>query len=103
MVAASYSVTLNNSAIAYLNELAVDIAQHGPSGDMDADLRAAHERRQAFALEMANGSTPRAQKVREVLAASIYGQIIARDAIRSTFLRFDESERRAFVLNGGDF
>lgn len=68
---------LTAEARAYLSELAADIAEHGLTGDMAADIKAAHERRQAFAVEMAEGRTERSQMARKVIAAHIHGRIRA--------------------------
>lgn len=66
----------------YLDELAADIAAHGPSGNMLKDMQQAHERRQAFALEMAEGKTERARMAREALQAVIYSRLVSRHAVR---------------------
>ena len=64
---------LNAAEVAYLNQLAADIAENGgPTGDMMADMRAGHARRQAFMQEMANGNTARAQHARRALTVSIH-------------------------------
>jgi hypothetical protein len=95
-------VLLEAPVRAYLSELAAEIVANGnPRGDLAQELAAAHARRQSFAEEMANGKTDRAQKVRAVLAAHLYGRAIARDAISCTFANFEAAERRSFVLAQG--
>lgn len=69
------------SAIAYLDELAADIAAHGGFGDdspMEA-MQKAHDRRREFAVEMVNGSTDRARMARIALCASVYANLVVRD------------------------
>lgn len=67
-------------ARAYLAELAADIAEHGPTGDMAADIAAAHARRMAFAEEMRAGTTDRARMARKVMAAVVWGRAVAAGA-----------------------
>lgn len=74
------SAPLDPKISAYLDELAADLAAHGQSGDMLKDMQQAHERRQAFALEMAEGKTERARMAREALQAVIYSRLVARRA-----------------------
>lgn len=74
-------------ARAYLAELAADIAEHGPTGDMAADIAAAHARRMAFAEEMRAGTTERARMARVVLSAKIYGAAISLHAARRAINR----------------
>ena len=84
---------------AYLNELAADIAANGCLAGMSIEkaIEAAHDRRQAFALEMAAGATKRAQMARRALQATVWHgvQVVAvkerllmqaRDCVRSTLL-----------------
>lgn len=75
---------LSESERAYLEELAADIASHGgPGEDMVEAVKVAHARRQAFAMEMAEGKTDRAQMARKVLLAKVYGECAARGAIET--------------------
>lgn len=68
--------------LAYLRELAADIAAHGGlnGATMAEAVQAAHGRRQEFAAEMAIGQTKRARMARETLAASIWAEIHAAHA-----------------------
>lgn len=93
---------------AYLAELAADIAAHGgfAGASVEDALKAAHERRKAFALEMAMGATKRGQMARKVLQAQVWNRVRAeaarkrldmqtKDSIRSALLaceRIDESK-----------
>lgn len=63
--------------LAYLRELAADIANHGGlnGATMAEAVAAAHSRRQAFAAEMALGDSRRARMAREMLALSIWAEI----------------------------
>lgn len=75
---------LDDATIAYLNELAAEIVACGnPAGELWTEMKAAHERRRRFALEMAAGTSDRAQQVRQILAATVYGTVTARGAIRT--------------------
>lgn len=76
------SEQLEPEVAAYLDELAADIAAHGPSGDLMRDLQDAHQRRQAFALEMAAGQTDRAKMAREALCAAVYSKLVSQNAVR---------------------
>jgi hypothetical protein len=92
---------LPSEVTTYLRELAADIVANGgldESQSIEQAMAEAHARRQAFAQEMVNGVTDRAKKVRAVLSAHVYGQAIARGAIRQTFDRLEDAERRGFVL-----
>lgn len=81
------------AARAYFAELAADIEQHGTTGDLVADLKAAHERRQAFAMEMVRGRTERAKQARALLCADIFGRLVHRNAIASTLSRLEEQRQ----------
>ncbi|CAN7650103.1 hypothetical protein LJR129_005075 [Acidovorax sp. LjRoot129] len=85
--------------VAYLNELAADIAANGglDGRNFEAALAAAHARRQAFALELATRATKRAQMARKALQATVWhgAQVLAanerlsmqaRDCVRTTLL-----------------
>lgn len=74
------TIQLDPKITAYLDELAADIAAHGPSGDMSKDMQQAHERRQAFALEMAECRTARARMARAALQAVIYSRLVSQHA-----------------------
>lgn len=63
--------------LAYLRELAADIANHGGlNGATMADaVAAAHSRRQAFSAEMALGDSRRVRMARTALASSIWAEV----------------------------
>lgn len=65
----------------YLNELAADIAANGgfENKSVEEAIQAAHQRRRDFAMEMAVGSTGRAQMARKGIQASVWhgAQVIA--------------------------
>ena len=75
--------------LAYLRELAADIAAHGGlNGTTMAEaVAAAHERRQAFAAEMAQGETERARMALAALAASVWAEIHANAAAERAVTR----------------
>lgn len=73
---------LDPKVTAYLDELAADIAAHGPTADLLRDMQEAHERRQAFALEMAEGKTGRAKMAREALTAAVYCRMVTRHVVQ---------------------
>lgn len=84
----------------YFRELATDIAAHGglqPGQSIEEALSEAHARRQAFALEMAEGATDRAKKVRRVLAAQIYGGIAVARTLEEIEREDAEADRMHFV------
>ena len=58
---------------AYLTEMAADIAAHGglDGKTMEQAVAEAHRRRQAFAVEMIEGTTIRAKMARKALSTSI--------------------------------
>lgn len=68
--------------LAYLRELAADIAAHGglSGATMAEAIAAAHDRRQVFTAEMAQGETTRARMAHAALAASIWAEIHANHA-----------------------
>ena len=70
---------MSPDVLAYLRELAADIAAHGGlNGTTMADaVAAAHDRRQAFAAEMAQGETKRARMAMAALTASVWAEIHA--------------------------
>lgn len=95
----------DSSVIAYLKELGAEIAANGdPSGDLLAEMKAAHARRQRFAEEMIAGKSDRSRKIRQILGAKVYGTIVARHAIRTTLDRMqmqsDEAERLTLFSEG---
>ena len=65
--------------IAYLNELAADIAKHGglEGKTMEQAIKEAHARRQAFAEEMAMCETRRAKMARKAIMASVFVEVNA--------------------------
>lgn len=59
-------------AQAYARELAAEIVANGnPHGDLATEMEAAHQRRQAFALEMAEGRTARARAFRSAMERAV--------------------------------
>lgn len=60
--------------LAYLSELAADIAAHGglDGKTMEQAVQEAHDRRQLFAAEMAAGETRRAKMARTALCTSVW-------------------------------
>lgn len=96
---ASSQLVVDDSTRAYMAELAAEIAASGnPDGDLIEEMKSAHARRQSFAAEMAEGRTDRAKKVRKVICARVYGAVVAREAIRSTFARMEEEARANFMM-----
>lgn len=85
----THTEPLDPRALAYLRELAADIAAHGGFQDQPLDqvLQAAHTRRQGFAQEILHGRTPRAQMARESLSTSIWIQISQSHAIKTSLQR----------------
>lgn len=69
---------IDAATAAYLDELAADMAEHRAKDDPVQDIRDAQERRQAFALEMAEDITNRARKARELILTAIYHHMRAR-------------------------
>lgn len=65
---------LTEQELAYINELATDIATHGglQGATFEHALIAAHGRRQAFAAEMARGETQRAKMAAKALCVSVW-------------------------------
>ncbi len=59
---------------AYLNQLSAEIAAVGGLNGLSVidAMTAAHQRRQAFAMEMATGSTKRSKMARKALQASVW-------------------------------
>lgn len=73
---------LSAEAGAYFDELAAEIVLNGnPGGDLITEARPAHERRQAFALEMHAGETDRAKMAREAIGTYIFLRIQKEQAI----------------------
>jgi len=60
--------------LAYLNELAADIAAHGglEGKTMEQAVQEAHNRRQLFAAEMVSGETRRAKMARKAICTSVW-------------------------------
>ncbi len=96
---------LTPRAKAYLDELAADIAANGGFEGVSVidAVTAAHQRRQAFALEMASGGTKRAQMARKALVTSVWIDanvtaaqkrlaVLAKDSTRAFFLACDSIE-----------
>ncbi|MES2877495.1 MAG: hypothetical protein V4713_03665 [Pseudomonadota bacterium] len=85
--------------ITYLNELAADIAAHGGFNGMPVEeaVEAAHERRQAFAMELAQAATKRTQMARRALNTSIWitCQVIA--AKERLVMQASDSTRQFFL------
>jgi len=76
--------TITADMLAYLNELAADIAEHGGFGDMTIEqaMKEAHKRRQAFAQEMADQKTARSKMAAEALAAAVWIRLSSEGAIK---------------------
>ncbi len=65
----------------YMQELAAEIVANGnPNGDIREEMKAAHERRQAFALEMAEGVTPRSRRARAAIKFALHESSRRRNA-----------------------
>lgn len=82
---------IDAETIAYLRELAVDIANHGGlnGATMAEAIQAAHDRRQAFVAEMAQCETKRARMAREALAAAIWTDVHTVQPTRRAIARCD--------------
>jgi len=66
------------NVIAYLEELAADIAKHGCNANtIEQDLNASVVRRQAFAKEMTICATRRAKMARKAIMASVFIEVNA--------------------------
>jgi len=89
------ATALDPSALAYLDELAADIAAHGGFGERDPAvvIAEAHERRQAFILEMHSGTTMRAKIARAVLSGEVYGACIASSTREKVLAQCDDMVR----------
>jgi len=82
----------------YWRELAADIAAHGGLGDdPHAAICAAHDRRQAFAVEMLEGRTGRAKAAAKMLCAAVWMRA-NRDAAEARML----SDVRAIAMTSPD-
>ena len=80
---------------AYLSELAAEIVANGnPHGDMLAEMELAHDRRQAFGLEMQAGETNRAKKARRLLSVKVYGDCLVSNEIA----RIEQEEAAGYRL-----
>lgn len=92
-------VSIDSKAAAYLDELAADIVAHGGFGDQDpvAAMAAAHARRQAFIVEMANGETERSQIARKVLCAEVYGAAVLSVVRRKAIRQCEEIQRGSML------
>lgn len=89
VLAVNHSEIPNSSFGLYLKELAAEIVSNGdPSGDLLEEMQAAHARRRRFAMEMAEGRTDRAKKVREAICTAVY----CTATIRRMFDRMQERE-----------
>jgi len=68
------TIELPADVVAYLNELASDIASEGGLEwqSVEQAMRDAHARRRGFANEMMAGRTKRAQMIRAALASTVY-------------------------------
>ena len=94
---AAHKTELDPAAVAYLNELAAEIAAAGavPTDVFDA-MQVAHERRRAFAIEMMEGKTDRAKQARRILCAYVYGRLVMRGAIDTALTALEHQVREAW-------
>lgn len=85
---------------AYLNQLAADIAADGglKGQSVGEAITAAHQRRQAFAMEMANGHTKRSKMARKALQVSVWMECNAR-AAKERLAMQAKSSTRALLLS----
>ena len=83
---------------AYLDELAADIAANGGLDGVSVTdaVKAAHQRRQAFAMEMAQGDTKRAQMARKALQTSVWMDCKVRAAKERLMVQAKDSTRGLF-------
>ena len=79
----STPATLPPAMARYLDELAAQIVAEGGFNGRTPEqaMREAHEKRQAFAAEMASQTTERAKMAARVMCAQVYGQCVARGAM----------------------
>lgn len=71
-------------AARYLDELAAEIVARGnPAGDLQAEIKAAHERRQKFAAELLVCETRRTRLAKRVLSTSVFFQVNVRNEMVS--------------------
>lgn len=84
--------------VAYLNELAADIAAHGGFQDREpvTVIAEAHARRQEFAKEILNNETERAAMAREVLLGTVYGGLVAQAAADHAIQRCENMAEASF-------
>lgn len=88
----------NPGVVAYLNELAADIAAHGGFQDREPAtvIAEAHDRRQEFATEILNNKTQRAAMAREVLLGTVYAGLVARAATDHAIQRCENIAEATF-------
>jgi hypothetical protein len=91
--------TLSQADVAYLNELAADIAAHGGLGaqTIAEAMAQAHKRRQAFIREMLDQSSQRSRDVAKVLCTKVYSDLASKALMERT-MRSIEGERRDSVV-----
>lgn len=90
---------LTHEEESYLNQLAADIATDGGLKGLSVidALTAAHQRRQAFAMEMAAGHTKRSQMARKALLVSVWMECHAK-AVRERLAMQAKSSTRDFFM-----
>jgi len=85
---------LDQRARAYLDEIAAEIVAHGnPEGDIAEEMKAAHQRRTAFAAEMRDGLSVRAKQARKLLTHCVHEDVRRQSA--TDRLMFDCAEAAA--------
>jgi hypothetical protein len=77
------TATLPPAIARYLDELAAQIVAEGGFNGRTPEqaMREAHEKRHAFAIEMACQTAERAKMAARVMCAQVYGQCVARGAM----------------------
>ena len=77
---ASAAPQLPAAVIAYLDEIASDIAANGglEGKSIEVEIAAAHQRRARFHEEIRDGRTLRAQMILRLLCARVYADLVAK-------------------------
>ncbi len=77
---ASADSQLPVAVIAYLDEIAADIAANGglEGKSIEVEIAAAHQRRARFHEEIRDGRTLRAQMILRLLCARVYADLVAK-------------------------
>lgn len=63
---------MKKSEMAYLDELAADIAKHGFDGNIEQAIIDAHARRQKFTVEMFSQKTERSRMAKEAIMTNVW-------------------------------